>query len=126
MSRRSAGDSRRETGRLGEQAADAFLRDGGYRIVARNWRCRRGELDLIAEHDDCLVFVEVRTRQFGGGFGTPAESVDHRKQRRIRQLAHIYLMMNPAEGRTVRFDVIAVQLERDGLVQQLDHYRNAF
>src|SRR2546429_5774086 len=73
--------TRMKFGALGEEAAADLLRSGGYRIVARNHRCPRGEIDLIAEKGELLVFVEVRTRATGA-FGGPEETVNQRKQRR--------------------------------------------
>ena len=74
MSGRSARD-RSSVGRRGEEAACAYLAERGYRILDRNWRCRLGEIDIVAERGDIVVFVEVRTRT-GTRFGTGAESVD--------------------------------------------------
>lgn len=98
----------------------------GYRIVARNWRCRSGELDVVAEREDTLVFVEVRSRSGHGAQGTPEESVDLRKIRQVRATAEIYIHQVGTAGRTVSFDVIAVQLGEDAEVVSLNHIRGAF
>ena len=83
--------SRNEIGALGEQVAVDYLRSLGLRIVARNWRCRYGELDVIAAaDDDTVVFVEVKTRT-GDGFGGLEHAVTPQKLRRIRRLAGIWL-----------------------------------
>ena len=79
-------DRRGELGRRGEGLAEAFLRRSAYTIVARNYRCRLGEIDLVALDGPVLVFVEVRSRN-GPAFGTPLESVDARKQLRLADAA---------------------------------------
>lgn len=95
------------TGRHAEQAAAAFLQDNGLHIVARNYRCRRGEIDLIAEDGRILVFVEVRRRPL---LADAAESIDKRKQARLTVAAAHYLSRgNPrTRNRPCRFDVILI------------------
>jgi putative endonuclease len=124
-------DRRRQTGGIGEAAAADLLQSKGYRIVARNWRCRSGELDIVAETDGILVFVEVRTRRPTGSFGTAKEAVDARKQRQVRETAQFYLHATKSSPHRMRFDVIAVELSstsgRDGSATcTLEHIENAF
>lgn len=119
-------DGRRQTGQLGEQLACRLLEESGYAILERNWRCRTGELDIVAEQEGVLIFIEVRTRKSVNRFGTPAESVERRKQSRIRQIARVYMTMNSFHEKPVRFDVITVMLERDNSLQRIEHYENAF
>src|SRR5919201_532452 len=88
-------DDRLELGRLGEALAAARLEAAGLRIVARNWRCREGEIDLVAAGPGLLVFCEVKTRR-GHGYGSPAAAVTHAKQARLRRLAAAYLATSPA------------------------------
>ena len=114
---------RQNLGALGEQAAAALLRKGGYRIVAQNHRCRRGEVDLIAEKGELLVFVEVRTRATAA-FGAPEETVGFTKRRRIVAAARDYLARRRGPPRGVRFDVVAVVDGRLG--PELTHFQNAF
>ena len=97
-------------GARGEAMAAAYLEERGYRILARNLRTQRGELDLVALDGAALVFVEVRTRT-GTRFGSPEESVDRRKQRRLVRAAAAALAERrwPRHAR-VRFDVVAVIL----------------
>jgi putative endonuclease len=121
----AAKDGRKQRGNLGEQAAFERL-SRKYRILYRNWRCRTGEIDLIAEDGEVLVFVEVRTRQNGGSFGTPAESVDYRKQRRVRKTAQIFLQQHRGFERPIRFDVVSVILDHDGKPLSIEHIRGAF
>ena len=104
--------SRIEIGALGEQLAVEHLHGLGLRIVARNWRCRYGELDVIAaEGADTLVFVEVKTRT-GDCFGGVAEAVTPQKVRRIRRLAGLWLAGQESVWSQIRIDVIGVRLGR--------------
>jgi putative endonuclease len=104
--------SRIEIGALGEQLAVEYLQGLGLRIVARNWRCRYGELDVIAaEAADTLVFVEVKTRT-GDCFGGVAEAVTPQKVRRIRRLAGLWLAGQDSGWSQIRIDVIGVRLGR--------------
>lgn len=101
-----SGEESRRRGRWGEDLAAEFLEQRGYRIVARNWKCRFGELDLVAESAEFLCFVEVKLRRTQR-FGTGAEQVDRRKQERLRIAAELYLQEHPAALQP-RFDVIEV------------------
>jgi putative endonuclease len=104
--------SRNEIGAHGEQLAVEHLQGLGLRIVARNWRCRYGELDVIAaEGANTLVFVEVKTRT-GDGFGGVAEAVTPQKVRRIRRLAGLWLAGQESGWSQIRIDVIGVRLGR--------------
>ncbi|MEO3945131.1 YraN family protein [Gorillibacterium sp. CAU 1737] len=123
---RAAADTRRRTGTIGEEAAARYLQEKGYTLLQRNWRCRSGELDLIAEQDGCLVIVEVRTRKPSARFGSPQESVDGRKQLQVRRTAEVYLHQNRRSDSRIRFDVIAVRLDGQGMIQSLEHYPHAF
>lgn len=87
------------------------LRSLGLRIVQRNWRCRYGELDVIAAEADSLVFVEVKTRS-GDGFGGLEHAVTSRKLRRIRRLAGIWLATQDTRWAGLRIDVIGVRVGR--------------
>ncbi len=106
-------DTRSRLGRSGEDlAAGQYLRDG-YRIVARNFRCGQGEIDIIAALDHTLVFCEVKTRSTDF-FGDPIEAVNRTKQARLRRLAAVWLSQNPAAGMALRFDVVSVVADRQG------------
>jgi putative endonuclease len=121
-------DRRRALGQKGEQIAEAFLEQKGYRILERNVRTRRGEIDLIAVEGQSLVFVEVRTRT-GTSFGTAAESVTIRKQKKLRELAMAYLQTIPEYVPSFRFDVIAIQCPSRGEPTQdanICHIEHAF
>ena len=106
---------RRDLGAFGERVAAAHLEAKGYRIRARNFRCREGEIDIVAEDGDCLVFVEVRTRR-GDAFGTPAESVTVAKERRLLTVAKAYLQEHPDVPANQRIDVVGVELSRGRLL----------
>ncbi|MGQ0823517.1 MAG: YraN family protein [Actinomycetota bacterium] len=107
-----AADRRRLVGASGEDAAAAWYADEGYEVVARNWRVRTGEIDIVARRGSTLVFCEVKTRR-GNAFGVPAEAVTTDKQRRIRRLAAEYLSTHAGAGE-IRFDVAAVTASGDG------------
>ncbi len=115
---------RRALGAAGEEIACGYLRDMGYTIAERNWRSRRGELDIVARMGGNLVVVEVKTRT-GTGFGEPEEAVTAAKARRIRALAAEYLA-STARFDQVRFDVISVMLDPDGDLLELNHIPGAF
>jgi putative endonuclease len=108
-------DGRIELGRAGEDAALEVYRRRGYDLVARNWRCSIGELDLVVRRADVLVFCEVKTRR-GSTFGAPYEAVHHAKQRKLRALAQAFLSQAPG-AMSVRFDVASVTVARSGPAQ---------
>lgn len=100
--------------------ACTYLEHAGLKLVTRNYRCPQGEIDLVMNDHDTLVFVEVRYRR-SNAFGTPAETVDRRKQARLQAAASHYLLTQRAD-RACRFDVIAVS-GRDARIEWL---RDAF
>ena len=116
-------DDRRGLGRRGEELAARHLAGRGYEIVARNWRCETGEIDLVTRDGDCLAFVEVRTRR-GRALGTPEESITAAKQARLIDLAEAYVQMSDWPGH-YRIDVVAVELDRRGRLLRVEHYENA-
>ena len=119
------GNDRRTRGRAGEAAAAQALTARGYRVVARNLRMGRGEIDLVCEHGGDIVFVEVKARR-GAEFGTPAEAVTARKQRALLALAARYLARTGRGDRTCRFDVVEVWLDPAGRPDRLEVLRDAF
>ena len=100
-------------GRYGEDVAASFVTRAGWTVLARNWRCDEGELDLVALDGDELVAVEVKTRR-SAAFGHPAEAVTHRKLARLRRLTARWLHEHDVRARSVRIDVIAVVVPRQG------------
>lgn len=113
-------------GRYGEELAEQHLLAAGMQVLDRNWRCREGELDLVArEPDGTVVFVEVKTRS-GTGFGAPAEAVGIRKAAKVRQVACRWLAeRRPPGAGDLRFDVIAI-VRRRGYAPVLTHLKGAF
>lgn len=128
-SRRGAGSRAKDVlGRFGEELAARHLIAGGAEILDRNWRCREGELDIVAREAGTLVFCEVKTRT-GTRFGTPAQAVVGRKAARVRLLATRWLAEHPSMRGPVRFDLLAVNREATpGRPEtlQIDHRRGAF
>ena len=126
-------DLRRTRGSMGEQIAAEHLLEAGYEILDRNWRTRRGELDLIAADRDAIVFCEVKTRVAGGSSG-PARALDAvgpAKRRRLRQLAMRWLRERRDEigaprREQLRFDAIGITISPGGRVLALDHVTDAF
>jgi len=116
-------DARGELGRRGEELAEAFLRTHDYTIVARNYRCRAGEIDLVALDGAVLVFVEVRSRR-GVAAGTPLESVDGRKQAQVARVARHFLAGHGWLDRDARFDVVGVRFDEEP--PAVEHVRGAF
>jgi putative endonuclease len=115
---------RRQLGRWGEDRAAAFLEEQGYQVVARNWRCPGlGEIDLVAQHESCLIFVEVRVRT-GRSYGTPEESVTRSKRARLIRLAEAYVLSVGWQS-DWRIDVIALELDSGGRLVRRKHIPNA-
>ncbi len=94
-------------GARGEQLAGEYLQKEGYRILERNYRCRRGEIDIIADEGGVICIVEVRSRE-SSGCGDPLESVNHPKRSRIIYAARRYLAARGLTERDIRFDVVGI------------------
>jgi putative endonuclease len=122
----STGNAARQgLGRTGERLAAEKLARRGYHILERNFRCPYGEIDLIAEQQQELVFVEVKTRR-GQAYGRPEEAVTIRKQRKIIQVALYYLDLHTCSEREWRVDVVAVQMSVSGKLEEIRIYEHAF
>lgn len=113
-----------ELGRRGEDVAVRYLEDRGLVVLDRNWRCRDGELDVVAADAGRLVVCEVKTRS-STRFGEPAEAVTGRKANRIRRLANLWLAAHQVRWCEVRFDVCAVLIEHGG-PPTVHYYEAAF
>jgi putative endonuclease len=112
--------NKRQIGTEQESRAAAYLQEQGYTIVERNFRCRTGEIDIIAREGEYLCFVEVKYRS-GGGCGSPLEAVNYRKQKKILAVARYYMMCHHFPTDTAcRMDVVAIEGEEITLL------RNAF
>jgi putative endonuclease len=116
--------TRREVAARGEHLAKRHLEQLGYRIRAQNWRAREGEIDLVAEDQGTLVFVEVKARS-GHSFGLPEEAVTRAKRRHLRATAQAFLEAHDLLELPWRIDVIAIDLSPAGAVDRLDHYPDA-
>ena len=117
-------DPRRLFGQEGEAAAERYLRRKGYRIVARNLRSSLGELDLVAEDGQVLVFVEVKARRTGQ-FGGAIHAVDRQKQHKLIRLAAQFLAQRHWMDRSCRFDVVLLE-SRGSATLRVEHIQNAF
>lgn len=113
-------------GRWGESAVAEYLRAHGWRIVAAGWRCRFGEIDLVAENEMYIAFTEVKLRK-NAEFAPARASVDRRKQERIKKTAELYLSENPTECQP-RFDVAEVYAPQGMATRKpaIFYYENAF
>lgn len=115
---------RQSLGRLGERLAAAKLEERGYRILERNFRCRSGEIDLVAEEGPDLVFVEVKTRR-GTARGLPEEAVGRRKASKLQEVACSYLDLHQLPDCSWRIDVVAVQFSAMGKLEEIRIYQHA-
>ena len=115
---------RREVGILGEKIAVDYLKQQGYHVRETNFRCREGEIDIIAEKDDFLVFVEVRTRR-STSFGTPEESVSPTKMQRLITLGQAYIESHQDLPPCWRIDVVAVELTPGARISRIELIENA-
>ena len=97
-------------GKAGEDIAYKRIKKLGYKCIERNYRCRLGEIDLIAKHKDCLVFIEIKTRR-GRDTGYAKEAVNHRKMKQISKAALTYMKENNCCDTKSRFDVVAVSIK---------------
>lgn len=116
-------DARKKLGAWGERVAAEHLRAGGYDILARNWRCAYGEIDIVARQGDELVFVEVKTRR-GRGHGTPEEAVTAHKVRKLFELAQWYCVEEELDEADWRVDLMAVELDDTGKLLRCEHVPN--
>ncbi len=116
--------ARQGLGRTGERMAAETLLGKGYRILERNFRCRHGEIDLVAEDEHDLVFVEVKTRR-GSSYGLPEEAITLHKRRKLVEVASYYLDLHANPDRSWRIDVVAVQFSKDGRFEEIRIYQHA-
>jgi putative endonuclease len=118
--------STKDIGDRGEDIAASFLRDAGYRVLERNYRFERNEVDLVCLDPRTggeIVFVEVKART-GPGYGPPEASVTEEKRQALIEVSRAYLHERQLEGAPARFDVVAIQLS--GTEPDVDHFENAF
>ncbi len=115
---------RRETGILGENLACEFLAHNGYRIIEKNFRCPGGEVDIVTQQEDTLVFVEVRTKR-SRRFGGPEESITPVKMEKLRTVAAYYWQSHRDLPDSWRIDVVAIQMDSRGRVSRIELIENA-
>jgi putative endonuclease len=116
-------DHRRRLGQWGENVASLHLEEKGYRIIAKNWRCQFGEIDLIAQDGDEVAFIEVKTRQ-GRAMGLPEEGLTEKKSQKLIELAQIYIAENDIDP-DWRIDLVAVELDDQGTMIRCEHIVSA-
>ena len=118
-------DKRKQLGRRGEDAACEYLARKGFKILERNWKCGYGEADIIALDKHSLVFCEVKTRR-GLSAGMPEESITYKKQERYGKIASVYRSRTAVRHRALRFDVIAILVDKDETSAHLRYMPGAF
>lgn len=118
-------DPRARTGSIGEDAALARYEAMGYRLVARNWRCKIGELDLVLARGTTLVFCEVKARR-GSAYGGGWEAVTPRKQAKVRSVAEAFLLTHRLRPDAIRFDVASVVVARGPGRTKVEIFPDAF
>jgi putative endonuclease len=119
-------NDKKRKGGFGEEKACLYLQNKGYSIITRNFSCKSGEIDIIAENGERLVFTEVKTRKLLG-MGRPSDAVNKSKQNKIIKTAQIYLLRNPTE-KYIGFDIIEVTVT-DSVnpdVIEINHFEDAF
>ena len=116
--------TRKATGILGEELAGRFLLDHGYRIIDRNYRVREGEVDIVATQNECLVFVEVRTKR-SRIFGTSEESITEKKMEHLRTVANKYRDTHDNLPQSWRIDVVCIELNASGTPNRIEVIENA-
>ena len=99
--------NKRKFGIIGEKIAQGYLTNKGYEVIETNYYTKRGEIDIICKKDNCIIFVEVKTRT-SLKFGTPAMAVNYTKRKHIKAVAKMYLHLNKLNGFEIRFDVVEV------------------
>ncbi|MBI4336005.1 MAG: YraN family protein [Candidatus Omnitrophica bacterium] len=114
----------RSHGALGEKLAEEFLKRNGYKILARRFLCRFGELDIVAQDSEAIVFVEVKLKA-SSEFGMPYEAIDRRKQARIVRSAMAFIKRHRLEDYDFRFDVVSI-LSKEGTKPQIELIKDAF
>lgn len=112
-------------GKLGEDMAEKFLKQRGYTILHRNWRCVLGEIDIVAQEKDFLVFVEIKTRasiDFGAGY----MAIDQRKQLKLTRLAQAFLKRYGLAEEPCRIDIVSINIDKNNRVTDLELIKDAF
>lgn len=124
VKRQPQSTARQALGHIGERLASEALMSKGYCILERNFRCRYGEIDLVAEDKQDLVFVEVKARR-GVSFGLPEDALTIQKRRKLIEVASYYLDLHACPDRSWRIDVVAVQFSSRGKLEEIRIYKHA-
>lgn len=111
------------TGSYGEETATKFLQKKGYSIIDRNFRSRNGEVDIVAVHDNTLIFIEVKTRT-GSKFGEPAEAITYWKLRSLLNVAQYYKITHKNLPDAMRIDGVFIKFSFDGTMESIEHMQN--
>jgi putative endonuclease len=117
-------DSKKDLGKKGEVVAAKLLQREGYKILARNFNSRFGEIDIVAQEGDTLVFVEVKTR-WSQQFGAPEEAITPRKLKSIEKAGQMFRIKHPSLPEAERIDVVAIEIDEDGKVIRKELIKNA-
>ena len=112
-----------DIGKRGETLAISFLKKNGYRIIESNFRCRYGEIDIIAQDGKTVAFIEVKTKT-SNRFGSPTQAVDSRKQRQVSKTALAYISQKRLTNYSARFDVVGINIK--GSNSEIELIKNAF
>lgn len=115
----------KDIGNLGESSAVEYLDCLAYNVIARNFRSRFGEIDIIARDGKYIVFVEVKTR-YNSNYGSPGEAVNYTKITKLRKTAEYYILKNKLYKDYFRFDVIEIYIDYNNNSQTVKHIKNAF
>lgn len=116
---------KKDIGSLGEDISESYLKDLGYKVLDKNFRCKCGEIDLIAVKNGYICFIEVKSR-YDISFGIPAESVSSSKQHKIYKTAEVYIMKKNIVNFNYRFDVMEIILNHDNNDFLVNHIEDAF
>ena len=114
--------NKKEVGQIGESAAEKYLKDKNYKLVVRNWQCKAGEIDLIFKNNKTLIFVEVKALiKFDNNFN-PEAHFNYFKQKKMRQLAKLYINCANLSNISYQIDSIAVEIKETGDILSIRHY----
>jgi len=116
-------NTRIDIGKRGETLAISFLKKNGYRIIESNFRCRYGEIDIVAQDGKTVAFIEVKTKT-SNRFGSPTQAVDSRKQRQVSKTALAYISQKRLTNYSARFDVVGINIK--GSNSEIELIKNAF
>lgn len=116
-------NTRIDIGKRGETLAISFLKKNGYRIIESNFRCRYGEIDIIAQEGKTVAFIEVKTKT-SNRFGSPTQAIDSRKQRQVSKTALAYISQKRLTNYSARFDVVGINIK--GSNSEIELIKNAF